>query len=113
MRILYIVPFVPWQIKVRSFNLIPRLARNHEIYLVCVSSTGPNREQQAWQNEYCRKAIHVRHSTLRGMVQCAAALPSKTPLRMAYCRSKIAQDAVRKLHDEANPDVIYVERWRA
>jgi polysaccharide biosynthesis protein PslH len=113
MRILYIVPFVPWQIKVRSFNLIPRLARNHEIYLVCVSGTAPNPEQQLWQNKFCRKAIHVRHSTLRGVVQCVAALPTKTPLRIAYCRSKNAQDAVRRLHDEAKPDVIYVERWRA
>jgi glycosyltransferase involved in cell wall biosynthesis len=113
MRILYIVPFVPWQIKVRSFNLIPRLSRNHEIYLACISGTGPNLEQQAWQNKYCRKAIHVKHSTLRGVVQCATALPTKTPLRIAYCRSQAAQDQVRRLYDEAKPDVIYIERWRA
>ena len=113
MRILYIVPFVPWPVKVRSFNLIPRLARNHEIYLVCVSSTMPTAEQEKWQSKYCRKTVHVRHSALRGMAQCAAALPSKTPLRMAYCRSRMARKAVRRMYEEVRPDVVYVERWRA
>ena len=99
MRILYIVPFVPWQVKVRSFNLIPRLSRNHEIYLVCVSNVGPTREQMEWQNKYCAKAVHVRHSTLRGIMQCAAALPTRTPLRIAYCRSKTAQETVRRVYE--------------
>ena len=62
MKILYIVPFVPWEIKVRSFNLIPRLARTHEIYLVCVSSAEPDTQQNEWLSKYCRKVVHVRHS---------------------------------------------------
>ena len=39
MRILYIVPFVPWPLRVRSYNLIPRLAGEHEIYLLCLSGS--------------------------------------------------------------------------
>jgi glycosyltransferase involved in cell wall biosynthesis len=41
------------------------------------------------------------------------ALPTKTPLRMAYCGSKTAQEAVRRVYEEVRPDVVYVERWRA
>ena len=113
MRILYILPYVPWEVRVRSFNLIPRLARRHEIYLVCVSSAEPNAQQKEWQSRYCEKAVHVGHGALKGMAQCAAALPTNTPLRMAYCRSKVAQEAVRRIYEEARPDVVYVERWRA
>jgi len=47
------------------------------------------------------------------MLQCALALPTKTPLRMAYFKSSAASTAVRRLLHEVNPDVIYVERWRA
>ncbi len=113
MKILYIVPFVPWEVKVRSHNLIPRLARRHEITLVCVSRVGPSAEQREELKASCEGVVHVPHSRLRGITQCVAALPTLTPLRIAYCRSASAQEAVRRVYDEARPDVVYVERWRA
>jgi glycosyltransferase involved in cell wall biosynthesis len=113
LRILYIVPFVPWQVKVRSFNLIPRLARGHEIYLACVSSAVPTEPQREYLQKHCAKVVHVWHSHARAVLRCAAALPTKTPMRIAYCASATASDAVRELLEEANPDIIYVERWRA
>jgi glycosyltransferase involved in cell wall biosynthesis len=113
MHILYVVPFVPWPIKVRSFNLIPRLARRHEIHLVCVSSETPTVEQRQWIDRYCKSVVHVRHPRWKGIVHCAAALPTMTPLRMAYCSSRTAQREVGKACEKVQPDVIYVERWRA
>src|SRR5215469_7103443 len=113
MKILYAVPFVPWEIKVRSFNLIPRLARRHEIHLVCLSGTQPTVGQKEWLNTHCRTVNHVAHSKLKGAMQCALALPSKKPLRMAYVESQAARDAVRRLCEQIRPDVAYVERWRA
>jgi glycosyltransferase involved in cell wall biosynthesis len=113
MKILYAVPFVPWEIKVRSFNLIPRLARRHEIHLVCLSGTQATVGQKEWLNTHCRTVTHVAHSKLKGAMQCALALPSKKPLRMAYVESPAARDAVRRLCEQIRPDVVYVERWRA
>jgi glycosyltransferase involved in cell wall biosynthesis len=113
MKILYIVPFVPWAVKVRSFNLIPRLARRHEITLVCVSGAEPSAEQGAWLAKYCREIVPVRQSRWKAMAQCAAALPTSTPLRIAYCRSRQAMAAVRQVYKKLQPDVVYVERWRA
>src|SRR6185437_2277632 len=112
MKILYIVPFVPWEIKVRSFNLIPRIARRHEIHLVCVSSTEPSARQRGWLNMHCQSVTHVFHSKVKGAVQCAFALPTKTPLRMAYAESKAAQEAIRSVSRQVHPDAVYVERWR-
>src|SRR5258706_233030 len=92
MKILYIVPFVPWPVKVRSFNLIPRLSRRHQIYMVCVSSAEPSVKQNEWLKQYCKKVVHVPHSAWKGVVQSAMALPTRTPLRIAYCRSTSARD---------------------
>src|SRR5258708_20718924 len=110
MKILCIVPLVTWEAKVRSFNLIPRLSRRHEIYLVCVSSAEPTAVQADWLRKYCKKTSHVRHTRLKGMVQCAAALPTRTPLRIAYCGSKAANLAVRRVYREERPELVYVER---
>lgn len=113
MRILYVVPFVPWPVKVRSFNLIPCLAREHEIHLVCVSSDPPNVKQREWINRHCESVSHIQHSRWKGMAHCVAALPTMTPLRMAYCASRAAQVEVSKACRRTQPDLIYVERWRA
>lgn len=113
MRILYVVPFIPWEVKVRSFNLIPRLSRDHEIFLVCVSGDEPNAKQKDWIRKYCADVAFVRHSKWKGMTQCAAALPTPTPLRMAYCGSRLAQETIRRTVQRVRPDVAYVERWRA
>lgn len=113
MKILYVAPFVPWEIKVRSFNLIPRLSRRHEIYLVCVSGPEPNSERKEWLNRYCKKWVYVPHRNWKAAVQCALALPTRKPLRLAYAQSIASQDAVRQIYQQAHPDVLYVERWRA
>jgi glycosyltransferase involved in cell wall biosynthesis len=113
MKILYIVPFVPRQVKVRSFNLIPRLARRHQIHLVCVSSEAPSKMQRRYLEQHCQTLTCISHSLWRAISQCAAALPTKTPMRIAYCESKAASKAVDDLLNEVEPDVIYVERWRA
>ena len=112
MRILCVLPSVPSPVKVRAYNLLPRLARRNEIHLVCVSSVEPSPEQREWMGRYCAKAVHVMHGALKGMVQCAVALPTRMPMRMAYCRSKTAKEAVRRVYEEQRPDVVYVERWR-
>jgi glycosyltransferase involved in cell wall biosynthesis len=46
-------------------------------------------------------------------MQCAAALPTQLPLRIAYCKSNAAKAAVRQVYEEISPDLVYVERWRA
>jgi len=113
MRILYIVPFVPWSLRVRMYNLLPRLARKHEIYLVCVSSAAPTEEQKTSLRACCEEVTHVPNGRLRAALQCLMALPTRTPMRMAYAESKMGSGVVRQLLENTKPDVIYVERWRA
>jgi glycosyltransferase involved in cell wall biosynthesis len=112
MRILYIVPFVPWPLRVRSYNLIPRLARRNEIYLLCL--TGSDEEERRAQSlrEVCQEIRFVRHTKLRAFWQCALALATPVPLRMAYFASPDMRAAVQQAITEFSPEVIYLERWR-
>ena len=113
MRILYNVPFVPWPLRVRSYNLIPRLAERHAVYLLCLSWSGEEDERsEVWAN-VCRDVRCVRHHKARAIWQCARALATPTPLRMAYFASRPMQEAVRQAVADFAPDVIYTERWRA
>ena len=113
MKILYIVPFVPWEIKVRSFNLIPRLSREHEISLVCVSTLPPNASQDAWIRKYCAEFVYVPLNKIGAALRCASALFSSTPVRIAYCDLNAAKAKIANLYERVHPNVVYVERWRA
>jgi len=113
MRILCILPSVPSPLKVRAHNLLPRLARQNEIHLVCISSAAPTEEQMRNLNTYCKSVVHIPHSSVKALMQCIEVLPTRTPLRIAYCRSKAAEEAVRQVYEAVQPDVMFVERWRA
>jgi len=113
MRILYITPFVPYPVRVRSFNLIPRLAKRHDIHLLCLSWSAEEEARGAYFADICRSVQCVRHHKARAALQCAAALASPTPLRMACFASARMRQAVREAVAEFSPDLIYTERWRA
>src|ERR1700688_1071281 len=113
MRILYILPFVPWHIRVRSYNLIPRLAKEHEIYLLCLCGSPEEEARAEPLRKYCRDVRLVRHRRSRALLQCAIALATPIPLRIAYFFSRAMQREVLNAVVEFSPDVIYTERWRA
>ena len=113
MRILYILPFVPWHIRVRSFNLIPRLAADHDIYLLCLSGSPEEDARAEPLRKHCRHVEIVRRHKSRAILQCAIALPTPLPLRIAYFASRDMRERVSRALAEFVPDVIYVERWRA
>lgn len=112
MRILYITPFVPWPVRLRSYNLIPRLSRKNDIFLLCSSVSGDEDRRAEALREICREVRCVRHSRSRGLAQCALAMATGVPLRMAYFRSPRMRVAIKDAVAEFAPDVIYMERWR-
>jgi polysaccharide biosynthesis protein PslH len=114
MRILYVLPFVPWVGRVRSYHLIPRLGREHEIFLLCRSSSSEEEARGGEMEEYCKHVQYVRHPRTRfyGTLRSALALPTPIPLRMAYFASARMKKAVLQAISRFTPDIIYVERWR-
>ncbi|HTR25343.1 MAG TPA: glycosyltransferase [Terriglobales bacterium] len=113
MRILWILPFVPWPIKVRSFNLLPRLARRHQIDLVCIARSAEDRARLDAVRSHCSSVRTGTYTGAGAFARCLLSLPTRTPLRIAYVFSPSMCQAVAEAIAEKRPNVIYVERWRA
>jgi glycosyltransferase involved in cell wall biosynthesis len=113
MRILYVLPFVPWPIKVRSFNLIPRLSKRHDIDLVCLARSKEDIAHVESIRGYCSSVRTGSYTLISAMMRSLLSLPTQTPLRIAYVSSNSMRRAVSAAIAENRPDVIYVERWRA
>jgi len=112
MRILVILPFVPWSVRVRSSNLIPRLARRNTIDLVCLAGSEHDLSKLNGIRACCATTECAMHSKTRALFQVAKALLTPVPLRMAYASSPAMEESVRRLIERSTPDLIYVERWR-
>lgn len=113
MRILYVLPFVPWPVRVRSYNLIPRLAKNHTIDLVSLARSEQDVARLDAIRPYCVSVRTGTFGTAAGLWNAGKALLSPVPLRLAYVASDSMRAAVRSAIAANRPDVIYVERWRA
>ena len=113
MRILYVVPFVPWPVRVRSYNLIPRLAKRHTIDLVSLARSEQEVARLDAIRPYCASIRTGNFGAAAGVWNAAKALLSPVPLRLAYVASESMKAAVKTAIDAHRPDVIYVERWRA
>jgi sugar transferase (PEP-CTERM/EpsH1 system associated) len=87
MRILFVTPYVPSRIRVRPFHLIRMLAREHEISLVALVCDEYERALVAEIAEYCRSVELVGLPRWQSYLHCLGAVPTRTPLRVAYYRS--------------------------
>jgi polysaccharide biosynthesis protein PslH len=112
MRILYVLPFVPWPVKVRSLNLIPRLARSHEVHLLALAQSQAELARANNVSHHCASVTLVRRTKWPALFNCMAAVFTQTPLRIAYFRCKEMRTSAEKQINNIRPDVIYVERWR-
>lgn len=113
MRLLYVLPFVPWRVRVRSYNLIPRLARRHEIFLVCLAGSAEEEARIQSLQTFCKDIRCVRHHAFPAILRSGLSLATRVPLRLAYFFSTSMRNAVCKAAADFSPDLIYLERWRA
>lgn len=62
--------------------------------------------------EACASVNMVAVPKARSYLQCAASLPTRTPLRVAYCRSPRFAAAARELARRHDCDLVHVDRKR-
>ncbi len=89
MRILFVVPYVPSPIRVRSYQLIKALSLNHEISLVALLCDEYERYMVKDVARYCVSVDLVPLSEWRAYLHCVWALPTALPLRVAYYQSSL------------------------
>jgi polysaccharide biosynthesis protein PslH len=115
MNILYIVPYTPNLIRVRSYNLIRNLAmQGHE---VTVMTLGTNEESDVENlKKYCQHVYAYSLPAWRSFLNVLLAVPTNLPLQSVYgwC-SALARDSINLVDSSGamSPyDVIHIEHLR-
>lgn len=113
MKILYIVPYVPNPIRVRSYELLRTLAqRDHQITLATLWSTP---QDQADLQALAQLGIALVTQALplpRSLWNSLCALPTTTPLQAVYCWQPALARRLQQLLATTTVDVIHVEHLR-
>ncbi len=114
MKILFVAPYIPSRIRVRTFHILSELAKRHEVHLVALVES--KTAAQCGYEEVsglCKSVTTIPHPKLKGARQAAAALLSPSPMCTAYCRSSKLKKAVWEVLSSVKIDVIHVEHLRA
>ncbi len=109
MRILFITPYVPSPIRVRPFNLIKSLSTMHEISLVSLLVEDYEQAMIKEVEQYCISIDLVPLPKWQAYANCLRALPTLTPLRVAYYRSPSFARRIKEVIHRQNIDVVHGE----
>ena len=113
MRILYITPYIPSLIRVRSYNLIKYLSRlGHLVTVLSLQPTGQEERDADELRRCCHRVETVKLTKQQSLLNCFKALPTMTPLQAAYCHSPAMQSLIRQVLEEEQFDIVHVEHLR-
>ena len=112
MRILFVTPYPPSRIRVRSYGFFTQLQSEHEVTLVTQCAS----EQEFADADALRKRGHevvvVPESKRQAALRSGLALLSSYPLQVAYARSERFTQVVSNLLASRSFDVVHVEHLR-
>jgi glycosyltransferase involved in cell wall biosynthesis len=117
MKIAFIVPYVPNQVRTRSYNLITYLSRlGHEVDVFTVGSGKMDLVDAEALKSRCRAVYYYEQPVWRSLLNSALAVPSSKPLQAVYSRQPDLVHRLGHLFGKygSNPgyDVIHVEHLR-
>jgi sugar transferase (PEP-CTERM/EpsH1 system associated) len=113
MNILLLTPTPPDDLhRIRALQILKALARKHRVTLVTFVRDDPDRARCERVREYCAAIHMVPFSLPRALFNCLAALPTPTPLRVAYCRNPAMRRRLDEVQRDQSFDLIYVKRKR-
>lgn len=111
MKIAYLVPYVPNQIRTRAYNLISSLTElGHEVDVFTLGSGAADvQDAEALKARCCN--VHYQHQPLwRSLFNSALAVPSDRPLQSVYSWHPRLASRLRELLNRY--DVLHVEHLR-
>jgi sugar transferase (PEP-CTERM/EpsH1 system associated) len=111
MKILFITPYIPT--RPRPYELIRYLSRNHEITVVCiVQPTWASRNLEELM-PFCKKIYSFDLNRYSCLLRSLAAIPSRTPMSVAYFASTPMKSLITQLVQESDFDLLHTEFIRA
>src|SRR5437588_5287940 len=112
MRILFVTPYPPSRIRVRSYGFLTQLQREHEVTIVTQVAS----EQELTDVEALRTqgfaVVTIEESKRQATLRSGMALLGSLPLQVAYARSQRFTQVVQGLWTQRTFDVIHVEHLR-
>jgi len=113
MRILFVVPYIPSLVRVRSYNLIRSLAaEGHKLHLVLLQPPEDRAATVESLRAFCEAIEVFPLSRARTLMNAILALPSGLPLQAAYSHLPQAERRIRALAQSGQFDVLHVEHLR-
>ena len=113
MRILFIVPYVPTQIRVRPYSLLKTLVeRGHQVTLATLWGSEDERMHLTQLEQLGLKIVAAPLPRVRTLRNCIGALPTSTPLQAVYCWQPSLAQKLNTLLAKEGFDVIHVEHLR-
>ncbi len=113
MRVAFVVPYVPNLIRVRSYNLLLQLAKQGiDVTLFTIATNAEEEREALALRDKISDVVVRRQSPWRSMVNCMAALPTKTPLQSVFSWNPHLQADLTIRQGSDCFDVIHVEHLR-
>ena len=108
MKLLVVLSRVPYPLekgdKLRAYHLVTRLAKNHEVYLFCLSDQRIAEEHLDHLRGSCAHIEVVHIPRWRILLRLATAAFSRLPYQVAYFYHDHAQRAIDRAIDSFKPD---------
>ena len=112
MRILFVTPYPPSRIRVRSYGFLMQLRHAHEVTIVTQSASEREKSDAEALRKQGFEVVVVQESRRQAVLRSSLALLSSHPLQVAYARSKAFTQTVHQLCQHRNFDVVHVEHLR-
>lgn len=113
MRIVFVVPYVPSLIRVRSYNLILALARRgHAVTVYTQWGDEVERADAGRLESMGVEVCAVQATRSRSLRNAARALPTHTPLQSVYSWTPKLEELLDQGLATSPPDVVHVEHLR-
>ncbi len=112
MRILFVVPYPPSRIRVRSYGFLTQLRKKHELTIAMLCRS----EQELADAEELRSqgydVLIVYESKWQARLRSGAALVGSSSMHVAYARSGCFSRALQSICTKKSFDIIHVEHLR-
>ncbi|MBK8227364.1 MAG: glycosyltransferase [Flavobacteriales bacterium] len=116
MRLLVLLSRVPYPLekgdKLRAYHLIARLAKRHEVHLVCLSDTPTDPAHMDHLARFCTSIEVVRIQRWRIVLKLFTALFSRLPVQVVYFHHAHAQRRIDAAIDRIRPDHVLCQLVR-
>ncbi len=113
MKILLIVDHIPFPpdkgTSIRNYNLLRRIAKAHEVWVVALTSPGESREGVSRLMEFCKgvETVEIRHSgALEHPLMALRYLILGHPIELRHYQSSEMVDRIRQLASRVDFDII-------